>query len=215
MAIVSYTPSFQHEDWVDNVDRVQAGGANGFNVRFNAIEGEFQKLGQAVQTIDTALGSLGEPARGPVTIGLAPILFPFGDRPQWTAISWGTKVQPQGFFTATHVEKPFGPAEAWGILPLDLPHGVRLIQLRVLGNQGPGAVTMRTSLIQEARFDPFTQTTLVTIAGFDSGSTPPTPIPGMPRLDVAANLYYLQVAVTEAGPGVTIHFRGCLLTYQP
>ncbi len=30
MTIVSYTPTFQHEDWVDNRDRVQAGGSNGF-----------------------------------------------------------------------------------------------------------------------------------------------------------------------------------------
>ena len=48
MAIVTYTPGFQHEDWVDNVDRVQAGGVNGFNVRFNTIEAEFQKIGDTM-----------------------------------------------------------------------------------------------------------------------------------------------------------------------
>src|SRR5262249_38267454 len=151
MAIVSYTPGFQHEDWVDNVDRVQAGGPNGFNIRFNAIEGEFQKIGPAVQPIDTALGSLGQPAQASVTIGLTPILFPFADRPQWTAISWGNKVLPQGFIVPTHVEKPFGPTEAWGILPLHLPHGVRLLKLRVLRALLLGGGTVHTPVTQEAR----------------------------------------------------------------
>ena len=213
MAIVSYTPGFQHENWVDNVDRVQAGGPNGFNIRFNAIEGEFQKIEQAVHAIDTALGSLGEQVRAPVTVGLSPILLPFGGMAQWGGISWG-HLTTEGVRLGTFVSKPGGQEQAWGILPLSLPDGVRLTELKVLGEQ-TGAGDMRTSLFQEARTEPFTQATLVTVKGLGGGATAPTAIPGTPTIDAAANLYYLMVTASNAAPNTTIRFRGCQLTYQP
>ena len=48
MATPPYTPKFQHQEWVDNVDRVSAGGLNGFNVRFLAIQEDLFKLGEVV-----------------------------------------------------------------------------------------------------------------------------------------------------------------------
>jgi hypothetical protein len=212
MAIVTYTPGFQHEDWVDNVDRVQAGGPNGFNLRFNTIEAEFQKIEQAVQTIDTALGSLGQQVRAPITVGLTPILLPFGANPPWSAISW-SRVSG-GVPLGTFVEKPTAQDQAWGVLPLNLPNGVRLTQLKPLGEQ-TGAGDVNTDLFQESRTDPFTRATLVTIPGFGGGATAPTPIPGTPTFDAAANLYYLLVRVQNAPAGSTMRFRGVQLTYQP
>jgi hypothetical protein len=44
MMAISYTRTFSHTDWVDNVDRVQAGGDNGFNGRFHSIEAEFDAI---------------------------------------------------------------------------------------------------------------------------------------------------------------------------
>ena len=45
MANITYTRSFQHQDWIDNEDIVQAGGERGFNVEFHALEAEFDKIG--------------------------------------------------------------------------------------------------------------------------------------------------------------------------
>ena len=55
MAEPSFTPTFHHTDWVDNVDRVQAGGPNGLNVRLNAIEADLHQVSIVVGQIDAAL----------------------------------------------------------------------------------------------------------------------------------------------------------------
>ncbi len=52
---ITYTPLFTHDDWIDNVDRVQAGGPNGFNIRFNGVAEEFGKLSTVVASIGTAI----------------------------------------------------------------------------------------------------------------------------------------------------------------
>jgi hypothetical protein len=62
MANVSFTPTFHHSDYVDNRDRVQAGGPNGFNARFRALETDLSKLSTAITDVDAAL-QLRPPAR--------------------------------------------------------------------------------------------------------------------------------------------------------
>jgi hypothetical protein len=214
---IVYSPTFQHEEWIDNVDRVQAAGSNGFNIRFNTIEAEFHSISQIVQLIDTALGSLGQQVAAPVTIGQTPAMLPFGANPTWSPISWSRT--SGGQVLGTFVEKPAAQDQAWGVLSLDLPNGVHLTQIKVLGEQvGTGDVV--TELRQEARTDPFARTTLVTVNGLAVAATAPTPIPGAPVFDGAANLYYLLVRVQNATTGAppagsTIRFRGCQITYQP
>jgi hypothetical protein len=55
MADITYTRTFQHEDYIDNQSVVEAGGENGFNQKFHSIEGEFDKLSVVVSTIDTEI----------------------------------------------------------------------------------------------------------------------------------------------------------------
>lgn len=55
MADVSYTPAFHHTDWVDKVDRAEASGPNGFNIRFNAIERDLREASTVVTGIATAI----------------------------------------------------------------------------------------------------------------------------------------------------------------
>jgi hypothetical protein len=55
MADVSYTPVFQHTDWVDKVDRAVASGPNGFNIRFNSIERDLREASTVVAEIATAI----------------------------------------------------------------------------------------------------------------------------------------------------------------
>src|SRR5262245_54762256 len=53
--IVQFMPTFRHQDWVDTVDRVTAGGVNGFNGRFNALLADLNQLTQVVKAVDDAL----------------------------------------------------------------------------------------------------------------------------------------------------------------
>jgi hypothetical protein len=50
-AIPLFVPTFQHTDWVDNQDRVTAGGPNGFNVRFQELAADLGQLSLLVKTI--------------------------------------------------------------------------------------------------------------------------------------------------------------------
>ena len=62
-----YTRTFQHQDWVDFVDPVAAGGSNGFNERFHALEHEFDLIATAIASADTAIGQI---EQAPPAIGM-------------------------------------------------------------------------------------------------------------------------------------------------
>ena len=57
MADITYKRSFQHQDWIDNEDIVQAGGERGFNKEFHALEGEFDAIGGVVAQLNAGLGA--------------------------------------------------------------------------------------------------------------------------------------------------------------
>jgi hypothetical protein len=66
-APTGYTRQFQHTDWIDFVDPVQAGGNNGFNERFHALESEFDLISAAITSVDSALTAF---EQTPPAIGL-------------------------------------------------------------------------------------------------------------------------------------------------
>jgi hypothetical protein len=51
---IKYKRAFQHVDWIDNEDVVEAGGPKGFNQKFHDLEGEFDSISTAFGTVDTA-----------------------------------------------------------------------------------------------------------------------------------------------------------------
>lgn len=55
MADIVYARTFEHKDWINNEDVVEAEGENGFNVRFHALEGELDKIGAVMGTVDTEI----------------------------------------------------------------------------------------------------------------------------------------------------------------
>jgi len=67
MADINYNRTFQHEDWIDNEDVVQAGGEKGFNKKFHDLEAEFDKVSGVVATISGAITSIQQLADGSVT----------------------------------------------------------------------------------------------------------------------------------------------------
>lgn len=48
---LKYAVEFTHDDWLDNVDRVQAGGAKGFNGRFHSLELEFVSIQEVLDSV--------------------------------------------------------------------------------------------------------------------------------------------------------------------
>ena len=73
-APTGYTRHFQHQDWIDFVDPVQAGGNNGFNDRFHALESEFDLISAAIASADSAITGLqtASPALGiSIVVGIS------------------------------------------------------------------------------------------------------------------------------------------------
>lgn len=58
MADITYNRTFQHVDWIDNEDVVQAGGEKGFNQKFHDIEAEYDKISGVVSDVNTAIKSI-------------------------------------------------------------------------------------------------------------------------------------------------------------
>ncbi|MEU6238109.1 hypothetical protein [Kitasatospora sp. NPDC047058] len=137
MSGVSFTPTFHHTDWIDNVDRVQAGGPTGFNVRFRTLENDLGAVSTAVGQLDTAIAALSvRPPAKPTSITLSPALVPVAPTPGWSHDQTGIAVRPQG------------AASVFGLMNIPLPDQVRLLSLRALGTNTGATAIVRISLLR-------------------------------------------------------------------
>jgi hypothetical protein len=129
---ITYTPLFSHQDWVDNVDRVQAGGDSGFNVRFHGIEGEFSTLTTVVKEISDAIDSLSAaPAAKTFTTALTPALTPTSTlaAQQWQHVDGAATMPP-------------GQTAAHGMMGVQLPTGGTISSLRGVGIKASGVLLL-------------------------------------------------------------------------
>jgi|GEM_PF-4663272 len=193
---------FKHSDWIDNYDRVKAGGPDGFNDHFHAIEVD-------LDSIADSFASLGATVAAPVTIGLPPILYQFQNQLTWSAIRFGypAGVNPMGDGTFATMTASAGVTEAWGAVPLSLPNGVKMTNLAVLGSSPSG--TMKTELYEEQHSNGATNS-LATVPGFT-----PFPLVAKPVFAGAVNLYYLVAYIQNVTVGDTPLLRGFSITYEP
>jgi hypothetical protein len=123
VADVSFTPTFRHVDWVDRVDRAEAGGPNGFNVRFTAIGADLGRFTTVVSRIRTELDA---PASTPAPVQ-DHVVFTPAMNPIEGAGGWG--FNETGFISGS---VNAGSAVV-GLTNLVPPDGVRLTSLRVVG----------------------------------------------------------------------------------
>jgi hypothetical protein len=192
---VSYTPSFTHTDWVDNQDRVQAGGSNGFNGRFHGIEAEFAALQLVVQAINDALTALStKPPPQPQTTAFTPNLVPTVNLPneQWQ--------HQDGIAYAR------GQASAVGMMDVQLPNGSTVNSLRVIGNKGSGNVnvTLRRQPIADGSAP---QTVaIVSVPNTQNGTFDTTAAanPATSLVDTGQFRYYVSAALDSADPGAAV-----------
>jgi hypothetical protein len=136
---IAYTPTFRHVNWVDNVDRITAGGPNGFNVRFDAIDRDLQQASTLVTAIDAAIG---QPAGG--SPGQQTLTVPLNGSP-------GVSITAQGVWRCDN-NGAFHPGStnARTVIFVQLPEQIRLVSMRMLGLFPGGAAKITMSLFRIA-----------------------------------------------------------------
>lgn len=204
MADISYTPHFHHTDWVDNVDRVQAGGPNGFNARFTAIEGDLTGVSTVVTQINTALAQLGaHPPAQQQRLTLAPALVALQGVGSWGYDSSGIAVKPQGAGSVA------------GMMSLTLPDKVRMLSLRAVGQNISSSALVRISLFRAPLLGVNTVPDRLARVSGDGNPYDNTAAadPNFARVDLSTFRYYLIATVDNAGAGDVVTFSAVQLTY--
>jgi hypothetical protein len=151
---IGFTPTFRHTNWINNVDRIEAGGPNGFNVRYDAIDSDLRQMSTVVGQINTALNSPGTGSGQQVlTPGLDFVTVSQGSGGDWTYDRAGA-VHPAG-----------GTGGGAAVMDLTLPDQIRLGTFRALGLY-PGSpvrfnlILLRASLSDATKTDELTRITL-------------------------------------------------------
>lgn len=140
MATINFTRDFQHEDWVDNVDRVQAAGDNGINARFHGIEADLDKVGTVIEQVSRSLDKLAAtPPAQIVAVAVTPAFVTTAGN------GWG---HGNGF-----AKKQTGNfTDAHGMVGVAFPEGARVQKLRVVG-RGPATGTLFIRLCRQSFAD--------------------------------------------------------------
>ena len=203
---ITYTPQFAHADWQDLVDRVQAGGGNGFNRRFHDLEAEFTRISTVVGQIDAALTALGQTPTPQATLfTLTPSLV------QTTTTPWTHQ--------AGLAQKPPGQTSAAGMMSISLPHGALIQSLRATGrNQNTGnSNNLRISLFRQGvlgNAGPADR-----IARVDAPTDPfdisATADPNFRQVDNQAFKYFILAQLDNAQASDTIALMAFQISYVP
>lgn len=202
MASVSFTPTFSHTPWVDNRDRVQAAGPNGFNVRFAALQADLGTLSGVVAAVDAALVAL---AAGPGAqtrmVTLPPILTQTSGGGGWTLDTSGNAVRPPAQTSLS------------GIVAAVLPQGVTLTHLRATGvNSGAGS--LRVNLMRAALTGAGASDRLARVTGdanpFDNTVAVD---PGMATVDNSTFRYFVLATLDNAAPADSVSLSGFQISY--
>ncbi|MET7479568.1 hypothetical protein ABZT17_35115 [Streptomyces sp. NPDC005648] len=122
MTDLSYTPTFEPTDWIDNVSLITADGPDGFNVRFDAIQGDLHRAATVITEIDAALAQpVGVPTgRHLLTPGLDLVPVP-GAGNGWTYDETGT------------AHPAVGGDDSVAVMGLSLPGNTNLLSFRIIG----------------------------------------------------------------------------------
>ena len=202
MGNISYTPAFRHTDWVDNVDRVEAAGQNGFNVRFNTIGSDLRQLSTVVTQINSQLTQLGTRPVPTVRLNLPPALVVGTGLAPWTISPTGEAVVPPN-------------SGSTGVLGLALPDGARVTTFRATGQCQSD--TMTVSFMRgighfgAASFQDVIRLTANT-APFDISGTAD---PSLGRIDNNTFHYFIFAQTTGTSPATpgAVAIRAFQLTY--
>jgi hypothetical protein len=213
---IVFSPTFKHTDWVDNLDRVQAGGTNGFNIRFQALLTDQAALVGLFNQINAALVGLSTPPT-PTTktltlsLGLLPQLDPsnLGPAGPTQNLGWTNLL---GI-----VVLPSQRTVAEGIMPVNLPDGATIQAMRVYGrNTGNGTLTVKLLALP---FNDSSNQPIVIVSGV--GSAPfgvavnASTANSVNVVKVAGFHYVLTVTVAGASLGDFVQLYSVQVDYLP
>jgi hypothetical protein len=216
MADASFTPTFDHTDWQDHIDRVEAGGPNGFNVRFRAIERDLRALSTVVGSISARITRIHTSASGPnqeLRFALTPVLHLADDGND-----------PNEWFTTEVGVATASAGHARGIMNVNLPDRVRLTSMRVRGAvRGPadGTTTLTITLFRTAVHLTSAAATLEPVVPFRTGDRGDLNLVvnitgGAAVVDLDAFRYLIDATFdSDAQDGHNIDLSAIEFTYQP
>ncbi|MEU1471680.1 hypothetical protein ABZ434_26100 [Streptomyces sp. NPDC005761] len=193
-----YVPKFIHKDWIDNQDRVRAGGDEGLNNRFHRLEDEF--AGLANNQINPIIRGLARPV---MHLTLVPVLTPYPDP------NAGGDLKPTWNQALDMVEKPEGKTEAHGFMNVVLPDGVKVTSLLMTGTRESSAGSLTAVLKNREIHNSSGADPVLTADALDT--------PGLPGSEVVINnethRYFLTLDVEGAGANKALKVFCIQLTY--
>ncbi|MFD7644512.1 hypothetical protein ACFV4P_28140 [Kitasatospora sp. NPDC059795] len=180
--INEYHPAFTHQDWIDNEDRVQAGGEKGLNIRFHNLEAEFRTIA------DDHLNPVIDKIAGKQTVlSLVPVLAPNTSPPA----AW--------VLNNDFAQKPDTVAEAHGIMSVVLPGGAAIVSMTVFGSVRPADPTKPVPLPGvHLRSNDMASTGAVPIIDFKAFGEPAQPVTPT-TVKNSANKYFVEADATSGG----------------
>ena len=204
MADITFTPTFSHTPWIDNQDRVQAGGTNGFNVRLTAIQTDLETISTVVGEVNTALQALGQ-APPPTTheLTLSPALVLITGSSAWVHDADG------------YASRTGNLTNLAGLQPVNLPDAATIVSLRAVGlNSGNGALTIdlyRSKLLAT----PAPAERLARVSGnsnpFDNTAAVD---PSVAAVDAGTYRYFVSATLQGATAADVVSLSGFQITYK-
>ncbi|MFJ8439854.1 hypothetical protein [Kitasatospora griseola] len=184
--INEYHPAFTHQDWIDNEDRVQAGGEKGLNIRFHNLEAEFRTIA------DDHLNPVIDKIAGKQTVlSLVPILAPNS-----------TVANANWVLSNDFAQKPDTAVEVHGIMSVVLPDGATIVSMTVYGSVRPDDAAKPVPLPGvHLRSNDMASTGAVPIIDFKAFGEPAVPT-AETTVKNTVNKYFVEADVTDAqNPG--------------
>src|SRR5688572_506286 len=197
---LNYVPTFHHRDWIDRLDPVEAGGPNGFNIRFRIIERDLDRVSTVVGQIATALRTTHRPGPGgvdpPAQLTFTPNLLPAKPHRVFTFQANGV---PVGVSVMSGGGGGGSGVSATGIANLAPPEGRKLTTVRFRGSiDGSGGSTtnratlflLRSPLSNPTFFETLVSIQATGVGQFDAGG----PVPdNLALVDIHLFRYVLRV----------------------
>ncbi|MGW6915285.1 hypothetical protein ACWGB8_15925 [Kitasatospora sp. NPDC054939] len=196
-----YVPKFSHTDWIDNEDRVQAGGEKGINIRFHNLEDEFKTLADG--HLNPLIRSL---APQESFLSLVPTLTP-------TRVpASGAAPPPTPWVVATdQAQKVADATEAHGIMNVVLPEGVELRSLLVLGTRPPNDTGLITVTLRRKDFSGAGAEDLVRVTALNAS----TPVPVAAVVTNKTHRYFITADLSGAASnGESVKLSCFQITYR-
>ncbi|MGW2081424.1 hypothetical protein ACWCOW_31590 [Streptomyces sp. NPDC001939] len=174
---------------MDNRDRVSASGPNGFNTRFDTIQGDLQTLSGVVKDIDTAIKAVGATVPEEQKLSVAPVFAPLAGETNWELDTNGVAGRP-------------GSSEsARGIIVVTPPDGAKLLKFRALGTNTTGG-TLSIVLVRSPVQATATQEVLSRLACTGSYDNSAGIEPGKEQVEMAGFRFAMKASLIGAGPGI-------------